>query len=144
MPRAARPEGYSRRHRFTELGAFGPVIRGSRKVRGALTTLHIAPNPCPPGAGALPASRFGLALTRRMVPHAVARNRIKRIGREIFRRHAVRQAGLDLVLMMRTRIPMHAEAAFREELAGHFDQALLRVDQALLRVDQALLRDQGA
>ena len=123
MPRAARPEGYSRRHRFTELGAFGPVIRGSRKVRGTLTTLHIAPRPSPE-------SRFGLALTRRMVPHAVARNRIKRIGRELFRRHAVRQAGLDLVLMMRTRIPAEAEAAFRVELAGHFDQALRSVRAA--------------
>ena len=138
MPRAARPQGYSRRHRFTELGAFGPVIRGSRKERGALTTLHISLRPSMPNASGAPAeSRFGLALTRRMVPLAVARNRIKRIGREVFRRHEVRLAGLDLVLMMRTKIPAEAEAAFRAELAGHFDQALLRVDQALRRVPAA-------
>ena len=123
MPRAARPEGYSRHHRFTELGAFGPVIRGSSKLRGPLSTLHIAPRN-------MPESRFGLALTRRMVPLAVARNRIKRIGREVFRRHAVRHAGLDLVLMLRARIAGEAEAAFREELAGHFDQALRRARAA--------------
>jgi ribonuclease P protein component len=123
MPRAARPEGYSRRHRFTQLGAFGPVIRGSRKMRGVLCVLHVLP-------AKEPASRFGLALTRRMVPHAVARNRIKRIGRDVFRRHAIKNAGLDLVLMMRACIPTEAEAAFRTELAGHFDQALRRARAA--------------
>src|SRR5438552_2034359 len=106
MPRATRPEGYSRRHRFTELGAFGPVIRGSRKSRGALSTLHVA-------QGTTPESRFGLALTRRMIPHAVARNRVKRIGREVFRHHAVRHAGLDLVLMLRIAIGDETEGAFR-------------------------------
>ena len=119
MPRATRLEGYSRQHRFTELGAFGPVIRGSRKLRGPLSTLHIAPAPGP-------VSRFGLALTRRMMPLSVTRNRIKRIGRDVFRRHAVRHAGLDLVLMLRCAIRGEAEAALRAELAGHFDQALRR------------------
>ena len=123
MPRAARPEGYSRRHRFTQLGAFGPVIRGSRKMRGALCVLHVLP-------ATAPESRFGLALTRRLVPHAVARNRIKRIGRDVFRHHAIKNAGVDLVLMMRVRIPAEAEAAFRAELAGHFDQALRRARAA--------------
>ena len=116
MPRAARLEGYSRRHRFTQRGAFGPVIRGSRKVRGQVCLLHVLPGT--PGA-----ARFGVALTRRTVPLSVARNRIKRVARETFRRHAIRHAGLDLVLMLRGKLPEGGEGLFREELARLLDQA---------------------
>jgi len=75
--------------------------------------LHVAPSPG--------ASRFGVALTRRMVPLAVARNRLKRVAREVFRRHAAKGARLDLVLMLRVRPA--AEEAFAQELAQLLDQA---------------------
>jgi ribonuclease P protein component len=113
MPRQARPEGYARRHRFTERSAFGPVIRGGRKLRGQVSMLHVVPSQG--------ASRFGVALTRRMLPLAVARNRLKRVAREVFRRHAAKSAGLDLVLMLRERPA--AEDAFAAELARLLDQA---------------------
>src|SRR3954463_1767119 len=116
MPRQARPEGYSRRHRFTERGAFGPVIRSSRRVRGQVSMLHVGTAP----AGA---SRFGIALTRRMIPNAVDRNRVKRIAREVFRRHAAKAGGLDLVLMLRARVRPDDEAAFLAELGSLLDQA---------------------
>ena len=38
MPRGARKEGYSRRHRFTARGSFGPILKGSRKLRGRFAT----------------------------------------------------------------------------------------------------------
>ena len=116
MPRQARLEGYSRRHRFTERGSFGSIIRGGRKVRGQLSVLHVA-------AAASGASRFGIALTRRMIPLSVARNRVKRIAREVFRRHAARQGGLDLVLMLRAKLAPDAEPAFTAELGQLLDQA---------------------
>jgi len=119
MPREARPEGYSRRHRFTHRGAFGPVIRGARKVRGQVSLLHVLPGT--PGL-----SRFCVALTRRHVPLSVARNRIKRLARETFRQHAARHAGLDLVLMLRGKLPEGAESSFREELAMLLDKAMRR------------------
>ena len=62
------------------------------------------------------ASRFGVALTRRLVPSSVARNRLKRIAREAFRRHELRSAGLDCVLTLRTRIDV--EGDFVAELAS--------------------------
>ena len=119
MPRQARPEGYSRRHRFTEQGGFGPVIRGSRKVRGQLAMLHVGP--APQGI-----SRFGVALTRRMIPRAVDRNRVRRLAREVFRRHAAKAAGLDVVLMMRSRLAVEAEPAFIAELSGLLDRGMRR------------------
>ena len=56
MPREARKEGYSRRHRFSVQGSFGTVLRGSRKLRGRFAILHVAPGR--PGL-----SRLGIALT---------------------------------------------------------------------------------
>ena len=109
MPRIARQEGYSRRHRFSERGSFGPILRGTRKHRGTLAILHVA-------TGRPGASRFGMALTRRLVPSAVARNRLKRLARELFRRHPARIAGLDCVVTLRTRIV--AEDAFVAELGS--------------------------
>lgn len=124
MPRPARLQGLSRRHRFTEQGGYGPVIRGTRKVRGHHAMLHVG---TAPQAGA---SRFGVALTRRMVPHAVARNRLRRLAREVFRRHAAKTAGLDIVLMLRARLAPDAEAAFVAELSQLLDQATRRARAA--------------
>jgi ribonuclease P protein component len=116
MSRDARPEGFSRRHRFGTRGAFGPVLRGSRKLRGRLVVLHVASRP-------MDASRLGIALTRRLVPAAHDRNGVKRMARELFRRHPVKRAGLDCVIALRERFaPAHA-TALRDELAQLFDQA---------------------
>lgn len=116
MSRDARPEGLSRRHRFGTHGAFGPVLRGSRKVRGRLAVLHVTP-------GQQDISRLGVALTRRLVPSALERNRVKRLARELFRRHALKLSGLDCVVALRERFDARQAAALRDELSALFDQA---------------------
>ena len=115
MPRSARSEGYSRRHRFTEPGAFGPVLRGNRKVRGPLAVIHAAPS-------RTPGSRLGVALTRRLVPSSVQRNAVKRIAREIFRRHPAKRAGLDCVVMLRGKYAPVQARALSQELRELLDQ----------------------
>ena len=64
------------------------------------------------------------------MPLSVARNRLKRLARETFRRHAARHAGLDLVLMLRGKLPEGGEGLFREELAALLDQAVRRASAA--------------
>ena len=120
MPRDAREEGYSRRHRFSVQGSFGPVLRGSRKLRGRLAILHVA-------QGHAGRSRLGLALTRRLVPDSVDRNRVKRLVREAFRRHVVKHAGLDCVVSLRERFDAAQVAPLAAEIHGLFDQ-LVRND----------------
>jgi ribonuclease P protein component len=120
MSRDARPEGLSRRHRFGTRSAFGPVLRGSRKLRGRLAVLHIVP-------GQVSISRLGIALTRRLVPAAHDRNSVKRLARELFRRHALKRTGLDCVVALRERFQDAHMPALREELSQLFDQAARNV-----------------
>ena len=115
MERRAREHGYSRRHRFTARGAFGPVLRGARRVRGETVVIHVL-------SGRSPASRLGVALTRRLVPSAVHRSLLKRIVREAFRRHPVKRAGLDCVVALRQRFAEGSLAAIRDEVGRLFDE----------------------
>ncbi|HSV16217.1 MAG TPA: ribonuclease P protein component [Tepidisphaeraceae bacterium] len=116
MPRVARAEGFSRCHRFTAQGSFGAVLRSSRKFRSPHAVLHVSTrlSGC---------SRLGVALTRRQLPSSVQRNRVKRALREAFRRHPVKSAGLDLVVMFRARIEPSEERAVVDEVRGLLDQA---------------------
>lgn len=115
MPRTARKDGYSRRHRFSARGSFGPVLRGTRKLRGRLTVVHVAP-------GREGESRLGIALTRRLVPLSVDRNRIKRMIRDAFRRHPVKQAGYDCVVSLRIAYDAAQAAAIAQEIRSFLDQ----------------------
>jgi ribonuclease P protein component len=115
MPRGARKEGYSRRHRFTTQGSFGPILKGSRKLRGRYAVLHVA-------AARDGHSRLGLALTRRLVPAATDRNLFKRVVREAFRRHVVKQSGLECVITLRQKFLAADLPAMAAEIASFFDQ----------------------
>jgi ribonuclease P protein component len=106
MTAAPRRECLSRRHRFSKRGAFGRLFGGARRIKGASCLLLVSP-------GNSGASRFGIAVTKRVAKLSVDRNRIKRSAREVFRRHSVKQLGLDLVLVV-NRQPGRE---FREELA---------------------------
>ena len=50
---------------------------------------------------ALPQHRLGLAIAKKHVPRAVARNLIKRLVREHFRRLEARHPALDIVILSR-------------------------------------------
>jgi len=115
MPRKPRSQGYSRRHRFTTRGSFGPVLRASRKLRGELAVMHVAP-------GRPDVSRLGIALTRRLVASSVDRNRVKRIVREAFRRHPARALGLDCVVMLREPYREEHDGTIARDVANLLDQ----------------------
>jgi ribonuclease P protein component len=115
MPRSPRKEGYSRPHRFTVQGSFSTVLRASRKLRGRYTVVHVA-------AGRPEHSRLGIALTRRLVPRSVDRNRVKRLVREAFRRHMLKRAGLDCVVALREKFDGASLGLIAAEVRQHFDQ----------------------
>ena len=115
MPRNARKEGFSRRHRFAEQGSFGPVLRGSRKVKGSFAVVHAI------GARG-ETSRLGIALTKRLVPRSTDRNCVKRLIREAFRRHPVKKAALDCVVSLRERFDAASLPDLRTEITSLFDR----------------------
>jgi len=113
-PRIARAQGYSRRHRFSAHGSFGAILKSSKKLRGSLATLHALP--APDGT-----SRLGIALTRRLVRSAVERNRVKRLVREAYRVHPVKDSPLDCVVSLRLPFDGSTTAALRAEVIGLLD-----------------------
>ena len=115
MPRDARAEGFSRRHRFTVQGSFGAILRSSRKLRSPHVVLHVT-------HGSPGASRLGIALARRVLASSVDRNRVKRAVREVFRRHAIKHAGLDLVVAFRGGLTGRP-GDVANEVAALFDDA---------------------
>ena len=115
MPRTPRAHGLSRRHRFTARGSFGPVLRSAKRIRGNAMIVHFL-------RATGTASRLGIALTRRLVPSSVDRSLVKRALRETFRRHPVKNDGLDCVVALRERFQRGALVGLRAEAGRLFDR----------------------
>jgi ribonuclease P protein component len=115
MTRGARKEGLSRRHRFVGRGSFTVALRGPRKLRGATMILHVA-------TGHAGESRLGLSIAKRHTRRSVDRNRMKRLARELFRRHAAKTLGLDLVLAPRLAFSPAGEDSWLAEVRSLLDR----------------------
>lgn len=64
--------------------------------------------------------RLGLAISRKVAKLAVARNRIKRIVRESFRRHQQELASLDCVVLGRAGLAEQDNALLFASLERHW------------------------
>ena len=71
-------------------------------------------------------SRLGIALTRRLLPRAVDRNRVKRIIREAFRRHPLKEAGVDVVMALRERPDTGRDSTWPAEVRLLLDRLMER------------------
>jgi len=69
-------------------------------------------------------ARLGLAVSRKVDPNAVGRNRIKRALRDVFRHYRPQLAPGDYVVVARPS----ARAATREQLERHFLDVLRRLE----------------
>jgi ribonuclease P protein component len=120
MSRGVRREGLSRRHRFRGRDSFRPLLRSSRKFAGTYAVLHVAP-------ATTPVARFGISVGRKAAKLSVQRNRIKRRARETFRRHAIKQSPVDLVLTLTSRFDAAHLDALIVELTDLMDRARARI-----------------
>jgi ribonuclease P protein component len=120
MSRGVRREGLSRRHRFRGPDSFRPLLRSPRKFSGKLATLHVSP-------ALTSAARFGLSVGRRAARLAVQRNYIKRRAREVFRRHELKLAPLDLVVTLSSGFAPARVDDFVAELRELMDRAQSRL-----------------
>ena len=65
-------------------------------------------------------ARLGLAVAKKHVRRAVARNRIKRLIRESFRRHRDLLEGLDIVVLVRPGVEKADNATLLAALNRHW------------------------
>jgi ribonuclease P protein component len=120
MSRGVRKEGLSRRHRFRGRDSFRPLLRGPRKFTGKYAVLHVSP-------AVTPAARFGISVGRRTAKLAVQRNHIKRRARDVFRRHDIKRAPVDVVLTLTARFEPGLVAELAAELCELMDRAHSRL-----------------
>nr|VFJ95554.1 MAG: ribonuclease P protein component [Candidatus Kentron sp. H]VFJ96362.1 MAG: ribonuclease P protein component [Candidatus Kentron sp. H]VFK02246.1 MAG: ribonuclease P protein component [Candidatus Kentron sp. H] len=92
---------------------YGRVFENPRRSADrAVTVLAIS--------NGLDIPRLGLAISKRWLPRAVARNRAKRLIRESFRTHQQQLQGLDVVVISRSAIAGIETADFSRALERHW------------------------
>ncbi|RMD69659.1 MAG: ribonuclease P protein component [Gammaproteobacteria bacterium] len=99
--------------RLNQAADFERVFQGTCKVEDEALLLLASPN-------GLDHPRLGLAISKRRLPRAVARNRLKRVIRESFRKHQSLLKGLDIVAVARKGIRTKNRAQIFEALERHW------------------------
>lgn len=101
--------GLPRSHRLRSGREIRAVLKQGQRAYDALLTVHASPN-------GRPQPRLALAISRRVSPKAVVRNRLKRLIRESFRHAQQRLAGLDVVVVARPSAASVDPAQLRNSL----------------------------
>lgn len=115
---------FARQHRLLTPADFKAVFDGADYRAGGAHLLLLARE------NNLPLARLGLVIGKRRVRRAVARNRIKRHGRESFRARKQALAGLDVVLLVKAPWQRPQPVELTTELARLWDKLLAKRGQA--------------
>lgn len=102
-------QGFARPQRLLKASEFEAVYARRRRVTDACFAVNFMPNQ-------LGRARLGLSVGAKAVGNAVARNRVKRVVRESFRKAAGDLAGIDLVVGARNGARTAHNARLRESL----------------------------
>ena len=94
---------------------FDRVFKQGRRTASPLFSLHVHP-------GAEPA-RLGLAVSRKVDPHAVGRNRIKRVLRDVFRKLQPQLPFGDYVVVARATAAKCENQALRDGFVSILQRA---------------------
>lgn len=109
---------FGKAYRLLTPSEYRYVFERARKRSARGFTVYICPN-------ALGHPRLGIAISRKCAPHAVTRNRAKRIIREAFRLRRDRLGGVDIVFLGR-----HGLAAQgREEIRTVVEAQLAEIER---------------
>lgn len=112
---AGSPQRYRRRCRLLQPAEFKHVFaEPQRSATSSLTVLIRSSGHDRP--------RLGLVVARKTASSAVARNRVKRLVRESFRRHRVMLPAVDLVVIARPGITKKTNRELFAELEIHWSR----------------------
>jgi ribonuclease P protein component len=100
---------FPRRARLLKPRDYDEAFASSTRLRDRFFDLVLHPR-----AGNSP--RLGLAISRKALPRAVDRNRVKRLVRESFRERAASLPGADVIIMVRAAVASAESSALRAGL----------------------------
>ena len=109
---------YTKRVRLLKAAQFDAAFKQGKRINTGVFAAVIASNE-------LGFARLGFALSKKHAAHAVDRNRARRLLRERFRLQQAVLAPVDLVLMLRSRLPTDA-TALKTEVEAIWKQVLAR------------------
>lgn len=101
---------FPRSSRLTDQAQFAAVFNSGKRLQNEHFRLVARHN-------GLNHSRLGLAIAKRAIPHAVQRNRLKRLSRELFRQFP-QACALDLVVMAKPLAGQTNNASLRGSLTS--------------------------
>ncbi|WJW75506.1 ribonuclease P protein component [Thiohalobacter sp. IOR34] len=101
--------------RLTRPAQYRQVFAGKLRSADRNMTVLATPN-------GLAHPRLGLAISRKVSPRAVVRNRIKRQIREVFRQHQAQLAALDFVVIGRPGLRDLPADRLRSSLLYHLNK----------------------
>jgi ribonuclease P protein component len=104
-------QGFARRQRLLNAASFDAVYKLRQRVVDDCFAVNVARNE-------LGHPRLGLSIGAKAVGNSVARNRVKRVVRDSFRKVAPDLPGLDLVVGARNGARTAHNAQLRESLDG--------------------------
>jgi ribonuclease P protein component len=110
---------FPRRARLVKPRDYDEAFAASTRLRDRFFEFVLCPR-----AGA--SARLGLAISRKALPRAVDRNRVKRLIRETFRERAGTLPGADVVVMARPASATAERAALRAGLDQLWNQVCER------------------
>jgi len=109
----ARLASFPKTARLRQRAEYARAFDGGRRVASPALALHWMPAPQP---------RLGIAVSRKVDPNAVGRNRIKRVLRDLFRKQRAQLAPADYIVVARPPAATLDNASLRTV----FTQLLLR------------------
>ena len=108
---------FARRYRLTKTDEFSSVFGFRRAIRGKLLMLHYQPRP-----EGMTEPRLGLVVGKKLLKHAVDRNRLKRIVREQFRLRRASLPGVDLVVRLAVKLKPLDGKQIADDIVALFDK----------------------
>ncbi|MBL8446057.1 MAG: ribonuclease P protein component [Zoogloeaceae bacterium] len=112
MESEARPDlRFLDAYRLRKTDEYSSVFAFRRAIRGRYLTLHYRPN-------RLDTARLGLVVAKKLARRAVARNRVKRVCREVFRLSRFELPGVDLVVRLTAPLGDADRDHLRRDLVG--------------------------
>ena len=102
-------QGFRSAHRLHKTDEYSSVFAFRRALRGRFYILHYRPN-------GLDTARLGVVVAKKLAKRANTRNLVKRIARELFRRHRESLPALDMVVRLQAPVAKATRAELNQDL----------------------------